>query len=243
MRGQTQRSCLNCGRSEVRAIAPNYVECHGYTEHQVVIGQQQIGWAPFPGPPGLGIVGQPVFAAVWGTERRPCRVRRHQIEMTGSREWAKCLCGTFAIGECFVCNLPVCGDDSSREPPGLRVCSECKSLLTREDLYELHGLAARATSEDVSDEKATIVSRARERQARAAADAEAARQKASAAAPRQKATAAAGLPAVYPRCPGCGNTTRTRTECERCGEIHCWACLSKTNTRFLCPKCKFAHLP
>jgi len=174
--------CTNCGWTECRIIAPNYVECQGFTEHSVLIGEQQVGWAP---------PGRPVFGPVYGTQQIPCRVRRHQSEMMGSVNWPSCLCGTFAIGQCFLCREPVCGDDSSRVEPGVRVCGECTRLVGGDVLRIVLDLAKQTSQEDRDTRRSEALQPAREERERVAAGSEMERQRRVAEAAEARAARAA----------------------------------------------------
>jgi len=111
--------CPQCGSTDARPIAANYIECVATITERVLVGHR-----PVPGPsplhPGMQtVVG---LAPIYETRSQACGFRHHVGMSVDS--WPECACGTFAIGRCHVCQEPVCGDDSARVSAS-RLCTSC----------------------------------------------------------------------------------------------------------------------
>lgn len=156
-------ACATCGATQGRLVAPNYVACGG-TVDVAVQETRLVGERPINGDPRFGVV--PIWDVVAVMKTEPCP-SRHHVPMTGSATpLPRCVCGTFAIGLCAVCDAPVCGDDSARDD-GLRVCRSCQRRRAEERAAQAGRLAderRRAAGERQFAAGRTLT----ERQARAA---------------------------------------------------------------------------
>jgi hypothetical protein len=241
MSGKTYR-CTNCGRYEFRLIAPNYVECGGFTEHTFVAGRQVVGMQVI----GFGPTGMPhhapIYVPVYEIVRRPCKRRRHQVEMTESSGWPECLCGTFAIGRCFVCQRPVCGDDS-QFADGVRVCVSCHAGTTPKQRKV--GLRAVATLEWEGREalRAEFQNRSNELIAQEPPETQDPPLGGKAGAPPRGE--ARTIEYEAPRsCVGCSETVLRLRACDKCSVEYCWKCLKvvtepEGSRSFVCPQCVY----
>jgi hypothetical protein len=115
-------ACPTCvGEAWIERIAPNYVECRRSRDVAIVVGQRPMqGWAPL-GPGGRLVLAVVGFEPINGVKTVVDSVRHH---VPVPFELPKCSCGTYAIGECAGCGVPVCGDDSKRVK-GRRLCQSC----------------------------------------------------------------------------------------------------------------------
>lgn len=108
-----EMACPMCGRMERTPIAPGFFRCTSKVE------VRNAG-------PGLSdpAAGPPVTVALieCGTEYQ---------EGTGTGP-PSCVCGTFAIGRCFLCVNPVCGEHSKLSS-GRRLCSSCLAVEAEKD--------------------------------------------------------------------------------------------------------------
>lgn len=105
-------TCPQCGGAESRTIAPGYFEC------MTVSVVTHRDWVPLdatrPGGPMRPLDTQ---------SHRPCAHRWHQRDASLPLAPRCSRCGTFAIGLCAECTIPVCGDHSKLLEPG-RLCME-----------------------------------------------------------------------------------------------------------------------
>jgi hypothetical protein len=90
-------SCPVCGGSDRKQIAPNYWECVS------TVVQESTQYIADPYQPGDGA--RPIPSQ----SLRPCGHRYHEGTPQGGQ---LCSCGTYAIGVCLRCSVPVCGDCS-----------------------------------------------------------------------------------------------------------------------------------
>lgn len=105
---ETSMNCPQCGGSSRRPIAPGYWECTSTSTAVVPTGLHPSG---IHGP----------------TERYVevgCAHRYQDGRDEASSHAPVCECGTYAIGECAECDIPVCGDCSGLWGPR-RLCSLC----------------------------------------------------------------------------------------------------------------------
>lgn len=99
-------TCPQCGSTNARRIAPNYFECQGTL-------------AVPTGAPPSGAYGPT-------TQSRVCGHRYQTVTGSSAGVLPQCSCGMFAVGTCYDCGKPLCGDHNVGT--GTVLCHACRSV-------------------------------------------------------------------------------------------------------------------
>jgi hypothetical protein len=101
-------TCPRCSGVNSSLIAPGYYQCDSPIEHTA---------------PTLGPQDEPIL-------RHTTTSCGHRYHAGPTGTLVVCVCGTFAIGYCAECGVPVCGDHSETGPR--RLCGSCITVRLQE---------------------------------------------------------------------------------------------------------------